>query len=194
MNINLYPVITRVPETIKALKGKEKVAALSQFARESAKKSSLNSKFKIKLFEKDGLGVPKPSNGICWSISHKSDFVAGVVSKEKIGIDIEQIKDISDRLFDRIVDSDERAHFGNQDKNIIFFRAFTAKEAVLKKTSDGIKGLPKAKIDTVIDSERLILKYLESKYLVENFYFDGYLASVTKDHFDVQWVLSEPLG
>ena len=185
----MYPVITKVPETIKVLKGREKVIALSQFARESAKASGLKSKLYLDIFEKDAAGVPLASNGICWSVSHKLDFVAGIVSKEKIGSDLERINDISDALFKRIVEPDERLLFKNQDKIIVFFRAFTAKEAVLKKTAVGIRGLSKAKIKTVIDDKYLIVQYLDKKYLVENFYFDGYLASVTKDHFDIQWTI-----
>ncbi len=149
----------------------------------------MQSKLCVDMFEKDASGVPKPSNGIYWSVSHKLDFVAGVVSKERIGIDIEQIKDISNALFDRIIDPEERMQFGNQDRLIAFFRAFTAKEAVLKKTTDGLKGLSKAKIKTIIDDENLVVEYLDNNYLVENFYFDGYLASVTKDHFEIQWIL-----
>ena len=178
-----------MPETIKVLKGKEKVVALSQFARKSAKASSLKSKLYVDMFEKDASGVPLASNGIYWSVSHKLDFVAGIVSKEKIGIDLELIKDVSDALFKRIVDPDERILFKNQDKYIIFFRAFTAKEAVLKLTSIGIRGLSKAKIKTVVDDKNLIVQYLNKNYLVENFYFDGYLASIIKDHFNIQWTI-----
>jgi len=178
-----------VPETIKVLKSKDKVVAMSQFARKSAKASSLKSKLYPDIFEKDASGVPLASKGICWSVSHKLDFVAGVVSKENIGIDLEKIKDVSEALYNRIVDPDERLHFGGQDKVIVFFRVFTAKEAVLKKITIGMLGLSKAKIETVIDNNNLIVQYLDKKYLVENFYFDGYLASITKDHFDIQWTI-----
>ncbi|MBU1343463.1 MAG: 4'-phosphopantetheinyl transferase superfamily protein [Proteobacteria bacterium] len=189
MIIILFPVITKVPETIKALNGKKTVSALSRLARESAGQSAAKSTYEVTAFEKDALGVPKPSNGICWSVSHKPDFVAGVVSKQKVGIDLEKVKTVSDALFERIVDPDEGVQFKDQDRQIVFFRVFTAKEAVLKKTSDGIKGLSKVKIKTVVDDKNLIVQYLDKKYLVENFYFDGYLASVTKDDFDVQWTL-----
>ena len=171
------------------MNGKEKVIGLSQFARDCARVSSLKSNLYMNIFEKDGSGIPVPSNGICWSVSHKPDFVAGVVSKEKVGIDLEQIKDVSDALFERIIDPDEERHFRRQDKQMIFFRAFTAKEAVLKKTTDGIRGLSKAKIKMVIDDENLVVQYSGEKHWVENFYFDGYLASVTKNHLDVHWTL-----
>lgn len=180
-----------MPETIKALKGNKKVSALSQFARESARASAIKSNLSVDSFEKDTLGVPIPSNGIFWSVSHKLDFVAGVVSTIRIGIDIEQVKDVSDTLFKRIVDPEERALFGSRDKGDIFFRAFTAKEAVVKNTTDGIKGLSKVKVKTIVDDKNLIVQCLDQKYVVENFYVDGYLASVTKDHFDVQWTIGQ---
>ncbi len=181
-----------MPENIRNLKGKAKVSALSRFARKSAKVSSLKSKLEIEIFKKDKYGVPEPLNDIYWSVTHKLDFVAGIVSKKNIGIDIEFIKnnkDISDNLFKRIISSDEQLIFKNYDKNISFFRAFTAKEAVLKQTGDGIKGLSKTKIKTIIDDNNLIVEYLNKKYLVENFYFDNYLAAVTKDEFNIKWTL-----
>ena len=181
-----------MPENIRSLKGRAKVSALSRFARKSAMASSLKSKLEIDIFKKDNAGVPEPFNAIFWSVTHKLDFVAGIVSKKKIGIDIESIKsvkDVSSQLFKRIINSDEQSIFKTCDKNIAFFRAFTAKEAVLKKTGDGIKGLSKAKIKTIIDDNNLIVEYLNKKYLVENFYFDNYLAAVTKDEFNIKWTL-----
>jgi 4'-phosphopantetheinyl transferase len=188
----LYPVINRVPERIKKLERGAKVAALSQFARQSAKESSLKAALDIKVFKKDNSGIPKPSNNIYWSVTHKLDFVAGVVSKKKVGIDIECIrskKNVSDALFKRVVDPDEQLVFTNYDNNTTFFRAFTAKEAVLKQTTDGIKGLSKTKIINIIDDNELIVYYQNKNYIVENFYFDNYLAAVTKDQFTIKWTL-----
>ncbi len=181
-----------MPEKISVLKGKAKVTALSRFARKSAGTSALKSKLDIRVFEKDNSGVPKPLNNIYWSVSHKLDFVAGVVSQKKVGIDVECIKnigDISNALFKRIVDADEQLALTAYDKPIAFFRAFTAKEAVLKQTGDGIKGLSKTKIKTIIDENNLIVQYLNKKYLIEHFYFDNYIAAVTKDQFKIQWTL-----
>ena len=112
--------------------------------------------------------------------------------KKKIGIDIEfkkSVEDISDTLYKRIINSDEHLLFKDDDKAASFFRAFTAKEAVLKNSGDGIKGVSKTKIKTVIDEKNLIVEYLNRKYLVESFYFDRYLAAVTKNGFRIQWIL-----
>ncbi|MFA5905852.1 MAG: 4'-phosphopantetheinyl transferase superfamily protein [Desulfobacula sp.] len=160
---------------------------LSRLARECVTASAFKSSFDAEIFEKNASGVPRPSNGIFWSLSHKSGYVAGVVSKQSVGIDLEELKTISDAMFKRIVDQTEFSHFGHQDKTFIFFRVFTAKEAVLKKTGEGMKGLSNIKIDTVSDDNNLIVQYRDKKYRIENIYFDGYLASVTKDNLDVEW-------
>ncbi len=149
--------------------------------------SALKSKLYAEEFEKDESGIPLPSNGVFWSLSHKPGYVAGVVSKEGVGIDIEELKPVSDAMFNRIVDPAEFLHFTHQPREFVFFRVFTAKEAVLKKTGIGIKGLSKAKVDAVPDDYNLIIQYPDKKYQVENFYFDGYLASVTKDNLSVEW-------
>lgn len=184
-----YPVIMQVPDALKALSGREKLAALSRLARESAGLSAEKSGVRIDAFTKTPSGMPEPSNGVFWSISHKSDVVAGVVAKSRIGIDIEMIRPVRQQLYDRILTSEESRLFGNDDSETVFFRAFTAKEAVLKHTGDGIKGLSKAEIAAVTDKKNVCVTYLNQKYFVENFFGDGYLASVTKQSRDVQWTV-----
>lgn len=184
-----FAVIQRVPSRIKDLERKTRVVALSRFARVAAEKSAMKSSLTVKKFIKDDDGVPQPVNGIYWMVSHKPDIVAAIVSKERMGIDIEKIKVIEEKLFDRILSSREQYLLRNQSKELVFFRAFTAKEAVLKKTTHGIKGLTKVKIIQVMDDRNLILQYRNKKYWIENFYFERYLASVTKDQLNIQWVL-----
>jgi len=183
-------VIIAVPDSIKNSKGRPKIEALSQFARKAACLSALNLGAKNILFEKDASGVPQPHHGFYWSVTHKPDYVAGVVSRKPVGIDIERIKPVTDALFQKIVHPDEKKQFKHKDdcsKKKQFFRAFTAKEAVLKKTGVGIKGLSRTKIKTVIDKTHLIVKFEDENFLVEHFYLDDHIASVTKDLFDVQW-------
>ncbi len=185
----LYPVILKVPEAIVSVKCKEKVHQLSRFSRQSVKESALKSKSSVDQFETDTQGVPMSINGRFWSVSHKSEFVAGVISKKTVGIDIEKIKPISDSLFNRIVDDEELKCFNGGDRQVAFFRAFTSKEAVLKKTSIGIKGLSTTKIKSVMDENNLLIEFNNQKYFIENFYFDSYLASITKEKCDILWTL-----
>ena len=167
--------------------GKERTAALSRLARECAAASALKSNLAVKIFETDESGVPLPSNGVFWSLSHKPEIVAGIASTKEVGIDIEKLKPVSAAVFTRIVDETEAVHFPVRDRMLVFFRVFTAKEAVLKKIGIGMRGLSKAKIHGVLDDTTLLVRYGDKNYPVEHFYFDGYLASVTKDNLDIEW-------
>ena len=149
--------------------------------------SALKSNLAVKIFETGESGAPLPSNGVFWSLSHKPGYVAGVASEKRVGIDIEKLKPVSDALFRRIADETEALHFPVRDRTLVFFRVFTAKEAVLKKIGIGMRGLSKAKIHEVWDDRNLLVRYLDKKYQVEHFYFDGYLASVTKDNLEIEW-------
>ncbi len=171
------------------LSGRDKVHKVSRFSRKSVKASALKSKCSVDRFETDTQGVPMPINGCFWSVSHKSEFVAGVISKTAVGIDIEKVKPVSDALFNRIVDDDELKCFSGEERRVMFFRAFTAKEAVLKKTSVGIKGLSNTKVISVVDETNLVVEFSNQKYFIENFYFESYLASITKEKCDVLWAL-----
>lgn len=123
-------------------------------------------------------------------MTHKIDFVGGMVSTKPAGIDIELIKEVPGSLFKRIIDAGERRVFDHYDSRTAFFRAFTSKEAVLKTTGEGIKGLSKARIIKVMDKNNLIVDYHKKKYWVENFYFENYLASVVSDRIKVEWTIN----
>jgi len=169
------------------LPGKERTEALSRLARECVAASALKSNLAVGAFETDESGAPLPSNGVFWSLSHKPEYVAGVASAKEVGIDLERLKPVSHALFRRIVDETEALCFPGRDRTHIFFRVFTAKEAVLKKTGVGMRGLSKVKIQEVWDDRNLLVRYLDKKYQIEHFYFDGYLASVTKENLDIEW-------
>ncbi len=184
--------------SVQTLQGRLRTAELSRLARTAAGRSSELSGFPVMVFEKEEhSGAPKPAGGIYWSVSHKPGAVGGVVSKRHVGIDIEKIKTVSSALYKKIVTPEEQLLFfsssgppgAHSPDAVIFFRVFTAKEAVLKKIGIGIKGLSRAKVVRVTGTTGLIVQYQERKYPVEHFYIDDYIASVTKDLFDVQWTI-----
>ena len=128
---SIYPVILPVPHAKKTLTGKDKVRFLSNFAREALKISAQYRGITLGELTKDENGAPVPKDGRHWSITHKSEYVAGVAAPYRIGLDIEKIKPCSQGLFNKTA-SDEEWQLWDTDPQILFFRYWTSKEAVLK--------------------------------------------------------------
>lgn len=85
-------------------------------------------------------GRPLPVEGWHWSISHDDTFVAAVLSREPVGVDLERIAERRAALHDKVAREDERACFETWDA-LAFTRLWTAKEAVLKAAGVGMAEL-----------------------------------------------------
>jgi 4'-phosphopantetheinyl transferase len=184
----IFPVLLAVPDHAKSLKGREKVMFLSRHARKALTLSAEYKGLAIFSFPKDGNGVPFPFQGHFWSVTHKPLYVGGIVAPEKIGIDIEKIRTCSDGLFEKTAHDSEWNLSDHPRSCELFFRFWTAKEAVLKATGVGISGLLKCNIVEIPDNLHLILNYQNRLWVVEHHFFDGHIATVVKNDFDIQWV------
>ena len=184
----LYPVILMVPEKDRHLFGREKVSTLSRLARRAIEISAQKSNIDLKELQKNKNGVPLPFNGNYWSLSHKPQYVAGVVADTRIGIDIETIRPCSDALFRKTADETEWG-LTDTDRFTLFFRYWTAKESVLKAVGTGIKDLKKCRVVQIIDDHHLVIDYREKMWKVEHSFFDGHIASVVNNDFDVLWTI-----
>lgn len=182
----LDPVIMPVPDKDRRLVGRDRVRALSRNARRALLMSAEKSGVTLKSLSKNEDGAPLPENGIHWSLSHKLDFVAGVAAPFSVGIDIEKIKPCSEALMKKVADEKEWA-LGTGDPLHLFFRFWTAKEAVLKVAGKGIFNLSRCKIDAVTDRFNMSLSYDGNLWHVEHFYFSGHVAAVTPRSFEVSW-------
>lgn len=187
--MTLFPVILAVREAPKGLSGEEKVARLSRIAREALRLSAAKSGITLENPVKDGDDVPLPSNGTYWSISHKPKGVAAVVSKKRIGIDIEEIEPRSEQVFTQVA-SDEEWALSRDRSWDTFFRYWTAKEAVLKAVGIGISGLKKCRVISIPDETHIVLGYRDRVYGVEQRYFNNHIVSVLKDDNDIQWIIA----
>jgi 4'-phosphopantetheinyl transferase len=184
----IYPVILAVPEKSRQLTGKNKVLSLSKHARQALAISAQKSCVHLSNLLKDKNGAPLPFNGNYWSLTHKSDYVGGVIASTQTGIDIEKIRQCSEALFSKTAGEREWS-LVNTDPIKLFFRYWTSKESVLKAVGAGLKDLSKCIITKVVDEENLFIDYREKEWLVEHFYFDGHIASVTKNSFNIKWSL-----
>lgn len=190
----IYPVILPVPRESRQLPVREQVAYLSRYARYALKLSAEKRQVRIDIFNlpKDAAGAPLPVDGLYWSVTHKPDYAAGVVSYKRIGLDIEKIRPVSEGLFRKISDEHE-ANLSVADRITIFFRYWTSKEAVLKAAGTGLKGLSRCKIVQILDDSHLIISFENREWLVEHFYFEGHIASLVINAGEVKWLLLDSL-
>jgi 4'-phosphopantetheinyl transferase len=173
----IYPVILSVPEKDRLLRGRDKVARLSALARHAVTLSAQHARIKIDALMKSPEGVPLPSNGYHWSLSHKSEFVAGVAADFPVGLDIEKIRPCAPRLFQIIAGDDEWGLEPSMNDRL-FFRFWTAKEAVLKSVGLGLKGLSQCRVNRISGDRFMELTFGDQRFWVQHFYFNDHIGAV----------------
>jgi 4'-phosphopantetheinyl transferase len=185
--MTLFPVVMPVIEVEHKPSGQEKLDHLSRIAREALKLSAEKSGVRLGELFKDEKGVPCPVLGNYWSLSHKPKYVAAVVSKDKVGIDIEEMKPRTESLFAYAARDEE---WGLKEKSWdTFFRYWTAKEAALKVIGIGISGLKTCRIISVPDENHIVLDYKGQVFLVEQLRYQNHIVSVLKNNNQIEWVV-----
>lgn len=191
----LYPVILSVPAEVKATPAQEKVRLLSLIARDAVRRSAEKSELSIPDFLKDDRGAPIPSRGVFWSLSHKPDYVAGVVSVRPIGIDVEAIQERTAALFRKIAGEEERRLLeDNEDGSFAFHRCWTAKEAVLKAAGVGLRKLSRCTILSVPSNDTTRIRLDGQNWTVAHLRFDNHLAAVVVEGMKVFWEVGAAAG
>ncbi len=184
----IFPVILPVPPKDHGIKGRERVVALSRLARQALEICSEKGRFQLGKLQKDANGAPMPFDGHYWSLTHKPKYVGAVISLQKTGIDIEEVRSISSPMFKRVA-GDREWQLGGSRSEMLFFRFWTAKEAVLKAEGVGMAGLSNCVVKRVQDMQHMEIFYQDKKYLVEQIYFNGHIAAVVKNRLDSQWTI-----
>lgn len=190
----IHAVILAVPQRVRDFKPRQRVIFLSDHARRALALSAAKSRIRLGRLAKDTNGVPVPFDGISWSLTHKSGYVGAVVAPGAMGIDIEKIRPCARGLFEKCADKGEWALAGEEKKSFkTFFRYWTAKESVLKAAGTGLKDLARCRVIRIIDADHLQIAYGRRDWLIEHRFFDGHIASIVKDDFQIQWtVIRDP--
>ena len=82
-----------------------------------------------------------------FNISHTKDMIGLVLSSEVIGIDLEVLRNTKEDLWERFLSENEvNALKGAENKEVLFTRFWTIREAVLKASGEGLSGLHFVKI------------------------------------------------
>ena len=194
----LYPVLLPLSAADRLLRGRDRTRAQSRRAREALALSCASSGVPIGPFRKDRHDAPLPFAGTYWSVSHKPCYVAAVVSPTRVGIDLEEIIPRNPALWSYIADADEwallrhqRDHEGDQNWEM-FFRFWTAKEAVLKAAGVGLAHLQKARISAVLSEDGLLVDYAAALWPVRHYRFQRHIVSLTHTE-KVVWKLIDSL-
>ena len=184
----LYPVILAVPETGQDLPPRERTAFLSAHARRAVRRSAQRAGWTLNQLRKNDRGVPLPSDGIYWSLSHKPKYVAAVVASYPIGIDVEVIRPVHPGMNQKVASEAEWSRIP-EERLERFFRVWTAKEAVLKAVGIGIRGLKACEVVSVIGRTQLLVDYQQTRWLVVQHWFNGHLAAVTTRDCQPHWIV-----
>ena len=185
----IYPVILAVPPEARDLTPRQRVRFLSRHAREALRLSAGRMQVELGPLEKDPRGAPLPFKGHFWSLTHKPEYVGGVVAPAVVGLDLEQVRPCSPALFSKTASEQEWALAGGGDTPETFFRYWTAKEAVLKTGGEGIKDLSRCLVTRIESDSRLLVEYAGQIWPVDQFFFDGHVASVAGCGRRVDWLL-----
>lgn len=186
----LNPVILPVPPHVHSLAGRPRVAILSRLARVAVRISARLSAVAPMRCPKDDQGVPRPYQGIYWSVAHKPEWVAGVVATVPVGIDIEKVRPRPDSLYRRIAAADEWRLGAGRPKMDWFYRIWTAKEAVLKAEGLGLRGLSRCRLTAVGDQDRLRLQFEERSWTVVHCELARHIAALTLVTDRIAWQIN----
>jgi 4'-phosphopantetheinyl transferase len=159
-------------------------------ARQALEICAKKSQIQLGALVKDTKGVPQPFDNHYWSLTHKPKYVGAIIALQPTGIDVEEIKSISNAMFKRIAKGSEW-QLGADRSEKLFFRYWTAKEAVLKAEGLGMAGLSQCRIKCINDPNHLEVLCQDKPYLIEHFYFDGHIASVVQNHLESRWTIQQ---
>jgi len=191
--MTLFPVILPVAEDIDELPQGKQAAFLSRVSREALKLSADKIGITVAELSQDENGAPLPFDNHYWSVSHKPRYVAAVISADRVGIDIEEVKPRSESVLSYVATEEEWKLCGGKSWDT-FPRYWTAKEAVLKAVGIGLRGLKTCQVISVPDETNVVLQYRDCVYHVEQLRYSNHIVSVLKAENEVEWIIPEASG
>lgn len=125
-------------------------------------------------------GKPYLANekNVYFNISHSGDMCICAVYKSEIGVDIQEIKNVSQNLIDRVTTKREKEHLERKDKKEEFFRLWAIKEGYVKYKGE-YASLSLANIEVCFEEDIIILDNgKKADVKVKELSLDGYKIAV----------------
>ncbi|MDM7998899.1 MAG: 4'-phosphopantetheinyl transferase superfamily protein [Dehalococcoidia bacterium] len=185
--MTIYPVVMPVSRHVQQLSGREKVAALSQCARQALRLSARRLGIAMPELRKNNDDAPLAFDGYYWSVSHKPRYVAAVIGRDRIGIDIEEMEPRRQDIFRYVASEEEWQILGGKSRDSLY-RCWTAKEAVVKSAGVGLAGLKSCRVLDVRNNV-LSLSHDGQTYDIVQLCHDGHIVSVVSNGNVVEWVI-----
>ena len=115
------------------------------------------------------------SNDIYFNISHSHGLVVFTKDKNPIGIDVEKVRDVDEKMINFISSDMEKEYIKN---NINFYEIWTAKESLMKNIGTGIRTTIKDIPALPINGKK---EYKDKKYYSKSIRYQDYIISVTRE-------------
>jgi hypothetical protein len=132
------PIAVLVPVSMRAgASGRERVESLREHASFALSAAARRTGAELGALCHDPLGAPLASDGWHRSLSHARGLAAGALHRAPIGIDVERPRPLRMDRVEAVLSRRELDVLGPLDE-LSFARAWTAKEAVLKKAGVGL--------------------------------------------------------
>ncbi len=194
MTAGLHPVLLSVPGTARALAPRERARYLGRLAREAVRRSAERGGMRLAELEKDARGVPRPAGGLFWSLAHKPEWVAGVVAPHPVGIDVEAVAERPAGLFRRVARPGEWELLSAEAPEVAFARLWTAKEAVLKASGQGLSGLADCRLVAREAPDRVLVEHAGRRWAVVQRILEAAVAAVTVEEASADWTIEDAAG
>lgn len=194
MNL-LHVVIRTTPGQDPKVPSAERVARQKRSAREAVHAAAKLQGLVLEGLPRDAHGAPQPSGGNHWSITHTRDFVAGAAAPWPVGVDVERVRRVSDEVRDEAASGAELAMVARRFEETpeeAFTRIWSAKEAFLKLTGEGLGGLSRCLVapNTAIEGRPGVwIRSGDREHFVHQERRGAHFASLACEPIDhVRWV------
>lgn len=139
---------------------------------------------------RDAYGKPHfAEGGVHFNVSHSGEYLAIVVAKSPVGIDIQKLRSVREGMYRKVVQQKEQPLIG-KDRERDFIRLWTLKESFVKAEGRGLR-IPMASYHFEKEEGQYFVKYGGQKlpwtFNIEETLFADYVICVCGTEKKISW-------